>query len=289
MQQATSRFAQTPAIIKALLFQTLMHFLPALIGPPLYAVQQFAGETGFYLVFILFVLLCNWLFTKWDGRRITALGLGFSKRVDWKNLAVGTLTGFCIYLPVAFVLKGVTGFSWQLSSKAGLLPVSIVCIANFLNVYVQEAAYRGYGFQRLFASYGAWVAQIIVLLFFGVMHIDRSMPLYEIILTMFTTGLGSLLFGYCVIKTGRLALACGVHFGWNILQVLLPRYPVTNNPLFKIKEGSFGSPPSYITFAGIGMYTLFMGLAAIAIHFLYKNKSHISPGSYMQKATSHYI
>ena len=72
------------------------------------------------------------------------------------------------------------------------------------------------------------------------MHLSNDMTLPAILLTMLTTGTGSLLFGIAVIKTKRLHLAVGIHFGWNLTQFLLPRAASENhNGIWSVTGATF--------------------------------------------------
>ena len=96
-------------------------------------------------------------------------------------------------------------------------------------------------------KWGEWKTQIVIALLFGLMHITDDMNLTNILLTMLTTATGSFLFGIAVIKTKRLHLAVGIHFGWNFAQLLLPRSILQNgNGIWTVTGGSFQPEFAYV-------------------------------------------
>jgi uncharacterized protein len=103
---------------------------------------------------------------------------------------------------------------------------------------------------ELLRNYGVWPAQIIMAILFGCMHlIERPMSFSEVLLLLFTTGIGSVFYGMAYIKTGSLALPVALPVGWNYCQYLLPRHRVQNGPGIRIIDplsfdpAKFGSLP----------------------------------------------
>lgn len=170
----------------------------------------------------ILLILFTALVLKWEQRSWKEIGCTTSRK-GWTDLLYGTLGGITMLITVAFTIKLLVGFHWEPNPAfhwSQLLPVFIIV---FLSVLAQELAFRGYPFRILLEKWGEWPAQIIIAILFGCMHLSGNMSLTDILLTMLTTGIGSLLFGIAVIKTGKLHLAIGIHFGWNFLQYLLPR------------------------------------------------------------------
>jgi len=194
------------------------------------------------LLCILLILFTG-LVLKWENRSWKEIGCTISRR-GWIDLLYGTLGGIVMLITVAFTIKLLTGFHWELNPAFHWRQLLPIFITVFLSVFVQELAFRGYPFRILLEKWGEWPAQIIIAVLFGCMHLSGNMSLMDVLLTMLTTGTGSLLFGIAVIKTGQLHLATGVHFGWNFLQYLLPRSVVQNGEgIWLVNSGTFN--PSF--------------------------------------------
>ena len=230
---------------------------------------QFAMPLGEVAVNVL-LCLCVIFFTSFilrlEGRKLDEIGWRPMTTTNWKQLFAGTITGMTMLIAVAFILKWQTGFRWE-NAHMSLLKIVSAFIAVLASAYVQELAFRGYPFQLLLKKYGIWAAQIIIALLFGLMHIDGSKSATDVASTMFTTGIGSLIFGLAYFKTKNLALPVGIHFGWNFLQVLLPRHPSMNGKgIVKIVDGSFDATKLNI-WTWILPYALIMILVGIWIWY----------------------
>ena len=203
---------------------------------------QFAMPLGEIAVNVLLCILIV-IFTKFillpEEKKLDQIGWRPLNGKHWRQLIMGIVTGMAMLISVVLILKWQTGFRWQ-STPMPMLTIFTLFIAVLASAYVQELAFRGYPFQLLLTKYGLWPAQIIIALFFGLMHLSSNMSFADVASIMFTTGIGSILFGLAYIKTKKLALPTGIHFGWNLLQILLPRHPSLNGKgIVKIVEGSF--------------------------------------------------
>ncbi|MES2774070.1 MAG: CPBP family intramembrane glutamic endopeptidase [Bacteroidota bacterium] len=233
-------------------------FLAQFVGP--------LGELAVNIFLCIAVIAFTWFILKLEGRKLDEIGWRPINSGHWGQLIIGTIVGMVMLICVAFNLKWQTGFRWESTT---LPPQSIITllITVFASAYVQELAFRGYPFQLLLKKYGVWPAQLIIALFFGLMHVSSNMSLGDMASVMFTTGLGSLLFALAYLKTKNLALPTGIHFGWNYLQVLLPRHPSQNGKgIVKIVEGSFdGSKLNVWTW--IMPYAIILLIVAIGLWF----------------------
>ncbi|MEO7309174.1 MAG: CPBP family intramembrane glutamic endopeptidase [Chitinophagaceae bacterium] len=226
---------------------------------------QFVGPLGEMAVNI-FLCLSVIFFTKFiltlEGRKLDEIGWRPLNNHHWKQLITGTVVGMCMLVTAAFIVKWQTGFRWE-NANLPSLKIAGAFVAVFASAYVQELAFRGYPFQLLLKKYGLWPAQIIIALLFGLMHLDGGMSAIDVASTMFTTGIGSLIFALAYLKTKNLALPVGIHFGWNFLQLLLPRHPSMNGKgIVKIAAGSFDAS-KLNTLTWILPYTLIMAVVGI--------------------------
>lgn len=193
-------------------------------------------------MFCALIMLFTALVLKWEKRSWKGIGCTTTSRRGWINFLSGTLGGILMLIAVAFTTKLLLGFHWELNPAFNWNQLLPIFITVFLSVFVQELAFRGYPFHILLEKWGEWPTQIIIAILFGCMHLSGNMSLTDILLTMLTTGIGSLLFGIAVIKTRQLHLAIGIHFGWNLLQFLLPRAASQNGEGIWIASGGTLNP-----------------------------------------------
>jgi uncharacterized protein len=234
---------------------------------------QMAGGLGEVAVNILLCVVVI-LFTKFilylEGRKLDSIGWRPTTARHWRQLIGGSVVGGIMLVAVAFFIKWLTGFQWRYTG----LPwgtLSLLCLTVLASAYVQELVFRGYPFQLLLNKYGVWPAQIIMALLFGLMHIGY-MPFSEMMATMFTTGIGALLFGQAYLKTNNLALPSGIHFGWNLLQILLPRHPSLNGKgIVTIVEGSFDDK-IFTLFTWMLPYAVVIIVVYTGLHFYYRKR-----------------
>ncbi len=234
---------------------------------------QIAGRLGEMAVN---VLLCGAmiLFTKFilylEARKLDSIGWRPQFTTHWIQLLTGTIIGMLMLIGCTFFIKWQTRFHWQ-NTALPWSTIVMLLVTVLASAYVQELTFRGYPFQLLLKKYGVWPAQIIMAVFFGLMHIGY-MAFSEMVATMFTTGIGALLFGLAYIKTNNLALPTGIHFGWNFLQILFPRHPSLNGKgIVKIVEGSFNQT-AFTPFTWMLPYVFVMIVVFIGISIFYRKQ-----------------
>lgn len=184
--------------------------------------------------------LVSYLLLRTERRPITALGFVPKGSRDWSDFLHGMILGI-----IALVLTAGATIAWnggrlKFTGHVDLILILILLLIHLWSAFAQEFTYRGYPFQTLLASYGPWIAQIAVTIPFALMHLKLNAPftMNQFLMTWLTTGLGSLLYGFCCIRTRKLILPIGVHMGWNFAQALLPRSgSESSTMLFTLSEG----------------------------------------------------
>ena len=176
-----------------------------------------------FLFFMLIALLLSWVFLWAEGKTLKALRLIPVRCRHWRQFLYGITGGLFMLIVTAAVTIYLTGDQWQFNRLPDPVYLLVTFLAVLWSAFVQEFVFRGYPFQTLVDHYGAWKAQLIIAIPFGLMHVDGTMDLQTFLITMMTTGLGSVLFGMAYLSTRHLALPMGLHFGWNYAQALIPR------------------------------------------------------------------
>lgn len=222
------QFKNLPVLLRVLIylaFNYLLIFLAQIITGFL----QLRGALSFNLLFCILLLLFTRFILKLEGKSFRQIGCVPGGRNDVIKLVAGILTGILMLTVTALSIKMVAGFHWILNPDFRWYQLLTSLLTIFCSVFAQELAFRGYPFRLMLDKWGEWPAQIFTAILFGCMHLSGGMEVKEMLLTIFSTGLGSILFGLAVIKTGRLHLAVGIHFGWNYAQYLLPRHISQND------------------------------------------------------------
>jgi membrane protease YdiL (CAAX protease family) len=179
-------------------------------------------------------LFLSFLFLKAEGKPLTSLGFVPAGATDWSNFFRGLVLGIVALLTSAGITIWLNRGRLEFTGHADPVFLLILILTHLWSSFAQEFTYRGYPFQRLLKSYGPGIAQLAVPLPFALMHLklNSSITWQLFLLTWLTTGLGSLLYGLCYLKTKKLLLSIGLHMGWNLAQALVPRSPEESRTMF---------------------------------------------------------
>ncbi|WP_052272843.1 type II CAAX endopeptidase family protein [Flavihumibacter solisilvae] len=257
-------FARLPVLIRVLAYAAACYLL-------VFLAQMIAGFLPGKSAMVTNLLLCIFLLSftrlvlKWEGMSLVEVTGLPGGRNGGREFLVGTIAGIAMLLVTALIIKLIVGFTWEYKNGVNWYNLLASSFTVFLSAFAQELAFRGYTFRLMLNRWGEWSAQLVTAILFGCMHLNYGMPLNEMLFTMLTTGAGSFLFGIAVIRTRRLHLATGIHFGWNYLQSILPRHPSQNSEgAWLVTGGNFNL--SYFTW--IAPYMVIVAL----VYFLIRRR-----------------
>ena len=167
-------------------------------------------------------------------------------------------------IPAMFLWLG-GWVQWQINSFApyDLLDATLSIAAG---ACAEELLFRGFVFQRLIASAGTWVAQLIISGFFLLTHVNN--PGIEDSLTllpMVNIFLASIVFGFIVIKSRTLWSAIVMHFSANWFQGTLFGFGISGQSEVSIFKPIFHSPEEWMTGGDFGLEASVPGLATLLI------------------------
>lgn len=212
-------------------------------------------------------LALSYAFVRSEGHSLKNLGLVPENASDVKHLFGGLGLGLLALLISAGITIGLNGARLVFTGRVDPVFLAILILINLFSAFAQELTYRGYPFQRLLKTYGPWVAQAAVTLPFAIMHLkfQTAVTWQQFLMTWLTTGLGSILYGLCYIKSGKLSLSIGLHLGWNLAQALVPRSPAESKTLlFTLVQDQERYQPLNVLWPYIGISLLLM----LIINFL---------------------
>jgi membrane protease YdiL (CAAX protease family) len=142
--------------------------------------------------------------------------IGFSTHVPFIRLiAAGFVCGAAMVSLAVLVIAigGTTSFRFRLDG-AMLQAAALQLLLFPVAALHEEALFRGYPFQRLAESIGAWPAVIVVSLLFAVPHLFN--PNSTLFGAFNTAAVGALL-AAAYLLTRSLWLPWGIHWGWNFV------------------------------------------------------------------------
>lgn len=176
-----------------------------------------------FIFFFLVSLVSSWAFLHAEGNTLSSLGFVPLSKKDWANLFQGLAAGvFLLFITLVITLY-LTKDNWEINPHLDPVHLLMTFLGCLFSAFIQEFVFRGYPFQSLLKQYAPWLAQLIIAIPFGLMHLHASMTLWDMLKVMISTGLGSVLFGLAYLKSEKLFLPIGLHLGWNYAQELLPR------------------------------------------------------------------
>jgi uncharacterized protein len=191
--------------------------------------------------------------------------IGFSPDVPVARLmTIGFAFGAAM-VSVAVLLIAIGGtvsFRWRIDG-AMLQAAAVQMVVFPIAALHEELMFRGYPFQRLTESIGAWPAVIILSLLFAVPHLYN--PNSTLFAAFNTAGVGSLL-GAAYLVTRSLWLPWGIHWGWNLVLAVAYGLSVSGFDTDGPVDGS-AMGPEWLTGGAYGIEGGASGSIAIVVGF----------------------
>ena len=176
-----------------------------------------------FIFFFLIALLMGWAFLKLENRSLASIGFWPKNRKTVADFFGGLAIGAAMLIITFILTILLTKDNWKLNTHVDPIFIAVTFLMCLWSAFVQEFVFRGYPFQELLKAYRPWLAQLLIAIPFGLMHINSGMSHSDMVLIMLSTGAGSILFGLAYLKTRNLMLPIGIHMGWNYAQELIPR------------------------------------------------------------------
>ncbi|HIC95560.1 TPA: CPBP family intramembrane metalloprotease [Candidatus Bipolaricaulota bacterium] len=241
---------------RILLFLSLCYLLLLLLSPLLLAL--FPGlETadpadlrnllldGFFL---LPLLLISWLLARYiDHRPFASLGLGLTPSWE-KELFLGFSLGIAMgatFLSIG-LLSGVVRLVGR--GEATWRDLAILILGFLLAAGFEEILFHGYPFQALIEGIGVYPALFVISIVFSLFH---HLNPYLNLIGSINIGLAGLLLALGYVRTRALWLPIGLHFSWNLFQILFS-FPVSG---LRFLDGPFQADlqgPELLSGGGFG-------------------------------------
>ena len=196
-----------------------------------------------------------------EGDALPAMGLDCGRGIV-RRLAAGIGIGCAMALACAAVLMiwaddvSVRG---HIGSYA-LLRTALALAVLALGAMAEEAAFRGYPFQRLVDAAGPVVAIIVMQICFGLVHRDNpNVSRWAIANTV----LFGVLLALAYLRSRSLWLPWGIHFGWNAMLAVGLGLPMSGLTLFAALWHTRVRGPQWMTGGAYGIEGGALATAAI--------------------------
>lgn len=166
----------------------------------------------------LFLLAVTWVCLR--ARRESITDVGLRPDAPWlQEAATGVGIGAVLMLLVTGLIVAAGGAHFRLDP--GWTPSSLLSGAWIFLwvVLLEELLFRGFVYQRLIDGIGARSATALGACVFAAAHWGNpGLEGTAFLVATVDTALGAVLLGLAYLRTRRLALPIGIHFGWNWVQ-----------------------------------------------------------------------
>lgn len=256
---------------KALLFMlgftlVLLPFVLPIHGVPL--LQRFPWWLNSGWVTVVILVGLTFLFLKMEKRPFRSSGLAvdlpWSRECLWGFLVGVGLIGLAaamLWASGAVVLHHQANVNGMvlLSGALIFLPAAIS----------EELIFRGYPFQRIVEGTGPWPALLVFAFFFALTHWGNPHMNGQIkVMASLNIFLAALLLGLSYLRTGRLGLPIGIHFGWNWAQGTLLGFGVSGGQIQSYFRPVFQSDRLWLTGGPFGLEASLPGVLVCAVMVL---------------------
>jgi uncharacterized protein len=148
-----------------------------------------------------------------EDNALASIGLGF-RRGTAREIVVGLWIGCAMVVACGLVLL-VWADDFSIEGhigRYGLLRTALALAVLGMGAMAEEAAFRGYPFQRLVEAAGPVVAIIVIQIGFGFVHSDNP---HVSRWGLANTALFGVLLALAYLRSRSLWLPWGIHFAWN--------------------------------------------------------------------------
>jgi uncharacterized protein len=212
----------------------------------------------------------------WEDKHLAMAGFPTNR-----DAAINLLLGFgggagsaaLVILPA--LALGAARLNATPQNEAGLGPFLFLAFLLALGSAGEELLFRGYGFQLLLRSFGAYAAVVPTAAVFAAMHANN--PDVSPLGLINTAGFG-IVFGYAFLRSHDLWLPIGLHFGWNFTLPLLgvnvsgftmrlTNYSIEWKASALVSGGNYGPEASVVTTVVLGLLWLYLWKAPVKLQY----------------------
>lgn len=237
--------------------------LAALLFPTILLSDHYGFEVNYWhqvLIIVVATIICQAL------RRESFFDLVGRFNNEWlRKLGAGLLLGSVLMIVPALILTLAGSVQWQVNGISVMDFMTNTSIMLSV-VIAEELLFRGFIFQRLIGSFGAWPAQFLMGTLFLLTHMGNpGMSGSVKILASMNIFTASILFGIAYIKTRSLAMPIGIHFMANVIQGNILGFGVSGEKESSLLIPTLDNAPTWITGGTFGLEASIAGLGTLTI------------------------
>lgn len=155
----------------------------------------------------------------YERRSLAEVGFGWSG-ASARHLLIGAAASaaaaaLIVLLPA---LLGLATWTRSAEQPSGWGTVAYTFVLLLFGVVAEELMFRGYGFQLMVRRFGAFATLLPMGVLFAAAHSSNMNVSWIALVNTFLWGVA---LGWCVLLSGDLWLAVGIHAGWNMALPLL--------------------------------------------------------------------
>ena len=229
------------------------HFLVAQLVVQAISLTILLGGFAFLLVAVDHV----------EDAALASMGLGF-RRNTAREIVVGLWVGGAMIV-VCGVLLAICADDVNVTGHIGsyaLLRTALALIVLGVGAMAEEAAFRGYPFQRLVEAAGPIVAIVVVQIGFGLVHGGNP---HVSRWAVANTALFGVLLAIAYLRSRSLWLPWGIHFGWNGMLAVVLGLPMSGLTEFATLWHTRVRGPAWMTGGNYGIEGGALATAAICL------------------------
>jgi membrane protease YdiL (CAAX protease family) len=225
---------------------------------PLYTLvskaMQRHGLEGMWLAPLPAAFLILVTFACLRMRREPWAAVGLRPDPGWARQALaGAMLGSVLILLVAGLMAAAGGVRFALDPARSVDALGAAAWTFLWVAVMEEILFRGFVFQRMVDGIGPRPALLAMAALFALAHWGNpgmDGPIFA--WATIDTVLGALLLGLAYLRTGRLALPIGIHFGWNWAQGALLGFDVSGFDQAGWWLPTLSDKPSWLTGGAFG-------------------------------------
>jgi membrane protease YdiL (CAAX protease family) len=201
--------------LRALLFLALSPLMLIFFGSLSKTLQPITATLLIGTATSVLTFLLTYLFIRWDGLTLHAIGAGVNARTIPK-LLFGFLIGSSLVALQNLLLYASGHAHWNRSpAHSSLSFILLSLVAWFMLALREELAFRGYPLRQLENIWGLWPALLFIDILFALEHSASGWTWTR---SIFGAAAGGLLFGLAALATRGLAVPLGIHAAFNFSQ-----------------------------------------------------------------------
>lgn len=149
----------------------------------------------------------------YERRPLSEVGLEWTG-ASLRHLGIGVAGGAAVAALIVLVpaLCGLANWAPSAEKPSGWGALAYFFILVLFGVVGEEMMFRGYGLQIMVRRFGVWATLLPMGVLFAAAHAGNMNVSRLALLNTFLWGVA---LGWCVLRSGDLWLAIGIHAGWN--------------------------------------------------------------------------